>query len=257
MNKRNLAYIALLAVWLCFSYWLYADRIGPRIHQHQETSWPAYSEDLPYPLAYLWASDIPIAGDGFGELKAIIEKIDSTEEILLIRGFYFMDELDSINQLDELAHHRIDHFLQYVDISEKKIVREVSVQPVRADVKSNPFEAIRFERLRYSELINSRQDTFEVCFPLKDSLRLPQICTDSLVSWIKHKINDDSGQLHIIGTADGSGVAESSDVALERAWYVKEQLLNNGWEEVQLVLSSGQRNHPHTLRNRCVIVYFE
>jgi hypothetical protein len=63
--------------------------------------------------------------------------------------------------------------------------------------------------------------------------------------------------IHITGTADGSGIAEASDIALERAIYIEDLLLEEGWEKDQMQISSGQRNNPLTLRNRCVIIYFE
>jgi len=57
--------------------------------------------------------------------------------------------------------------------------------------------------------------------------------------------------------ADGSGIAESADMALERAIVIQKRLMNNGWKEDQINLSTGQRNNPLAIRNRCVIVYFE
>lgn len=66
-----------------------------------------------------------------------------------------------------------------------------------------------------------------------------------------------SRNLQIVGTADGSGIAEPADLAMDRALEIKQMILNKGWKEEQLILSTGQRNHPLTLRNRCVVLYFE
>jgi len=257
LNTRNLAYIALLAGWLCFSYWLYVDGIVPRLHSVQETSWPEYSETLPYSLAFTWGSDDPLAGNGFGALKAEVERMDSLDEILVVKGYYFRDEMDDEFQLQQLGHRRIDHVLDYMDIDQRRVVRLVDAQAVNGDVRANPFEAVWFERLKMPTLMTIGKDTIELCFPLKDSLHMPSILVDQLINWMGKPSKHESDVMHITGTADGSGVAESSEIALERALYISDILLNDGWEKDQIQISSGQRNHPLALRNRCVIVYFE
>ncbi|MBK9103265.1 MAG: hypothetical protein IPL92_01510 [Saprospiraceae bacterium] len=257
MNNKYLAYIALLAGWICFCYWLYAERIAPRIHSHQEKSWPEVVEDLPYPLAYKWMSDIPYAGIDFGSLKESFHDLDSTDEIVLIHGYYFRDEANDINSLHRLGRNRINHALSYLDIDRKRLVSEVSVHEITADVRSNPFEAVRFERISMADLLHTEGDTIELCFPFADSLVLPQLSQDRLIEWTQGATVKNANMLHIVGTADGSGIAESSDMAMDRAIRIKEIIMNNGWKEEQLQLSTGQRNHPLTLRNRCVLVYFE
>ena len=96
LNSRYLAYIALLAGWLILCYLIYARGIAPQFHAAQEKSWPAYSEEIPFPLAFTWASDIPLAGLGFGEYKTQFEDIDSTDEVIIVRGYYFRDESDCL-----------------------------------------------------------------------------------------------------------------------------------------------------------------
>jgi len=257
LNSRNLAYIALLAGWLCFCYWLYADGIVPGLRSNQEKSWPEYSEAIAYPLAFTWASDDPLAGSDFGLLKAAVQRLDSMDEVLVVRGYYFRDEMDDLGQLQELANSRIDHAFDYLSFDQARLVKVVDVQAINGDVRSNPFEAIRFESIKVSSLITEKKDTFEMCFPLKDSLDLPSIMVDQFLNWMGRPSKHREAIIHITGTADGSGIAESSDIALERALYIKEILLEQGWENDQMNISSGQRNNVLTLQNRCVVVYFE
>jgi hypothetical protein len=257
LNYRYLAYIALLAGWICFCYWLYAEGISPRLHGNREKSWPEYSEDLPYPLAYTWMSDVPLAGKDFGLLKSRLQRLDSLDEMVIMRGYYFRDEADNISQLQTLAKNRINSALKYIEIDPKRLVTAVSVQEITADVRANPFEAVRFELIHFAELIHSSPDTFELCFPLQDSLTLAPLCKDRLTDWIREADGTKNNIMHIVGTADGTGIAESSDIAMERAMLIKQILLIDGWKEEQMELSTGQRNHPLTIRNRCVLVYFE
>jgi hypothetical protein len=257
LKIKNLAYLALLAGWIYFCYWLYAEGISPRLHRHQETSWPEYSADIPFPLAYRWASDVPLAGLGFATLQEQNGRLDSLDEIVIIRGYYFRDEATDESLLLDLGRRRIKSALTYFDINTKRILTEVLVQEITADVKANPFEAVRFERIKYSEMASMTGDTFELCFPVSDSLRLPQIGMDRLHAWIDKGKKQHEHLLHIVGTADGSGIAEPADMAMDRAMYIKKQIMNTGWKEEQIILSTWQRNHPLTLRNRCVVIYFE
>lgn len=183
MNNKYLAYIALLAGWICFCYWLYAERISPRIHSHQEKSWPEVLEDLPYPLAYKWMSDIPYAGIDFGSLKESFHDLDSTDEVVIIHGYYFRDEANDINSLLALGNSRVNYALRYLDIDRRRVVSEVSVHEITADVRSNPFEAVSFERISMADLLHTTGDTIELCFPFADSLVLPQVSQDRLIAW--------------------------------------------------------------------------
>jgi hypothetical protein len=257
LTKKYLAYIALLAGWICFCYWLYAKGISPQFREAQEKSWPGYSKDLPYPLNFRWGSDSPLAGPGFGELKRQYHRIDSSEEILIVRGYYFRDEADSVITVQELGYRRIHNALKYLDVNENRILTEVLPQEINADVRSNPFEAVRFEPILFSQVMSMKGDTLEMCFPLKDSIALPPICYDRLENWSRKYDRKKDSILHIVGTADGTGITESADMALERALNISDKLIKKGWSEEKIQLSTGQRNHPLTLRNRCVVVYFE
>lgn len=256
LTKRNLAYIALLAGWLCFCYWLYAKGIYPRIHG-QEKSWPAYSTDIPFPLAFTWSSDIPLAGLGFGELKSKYVDIDSTDAMVIVRGYYFRDEADSLSRLQQLGRNRIESALKYIPIDDSRMVTEVLPQEVNGDVRSKPFEAVRFERIPMKEIVMMSGDTFEIYFPLKDSLRLPSECYQRLNAWIVRHAKKNERIMHVVGTADATGIAESSEQGFERALSIKSELMINGWTDENILISTGQRNQPLTLRNRCVIIYFE
>ena len=257
LTKRYLAYIALLAGWLCFCYWLYAKGIYPRLHGGQEKFWPSYTADLPYPLAFTWSSDEPLSGAGFGALKSKFNKLDSLDLLVIARGYYFRDEADSLAQLEQLGRDRITNTLKYIEIDDKRMVTQILSQEVNGDVKSKPFEAVRFQRIPFTDIVKSTADTFEICFPFKDSMTLPPDYFSRLNSWIEQQGNKSEKIMHIVGTADATGIVESSEQGFERAMVIKNKLLANGWKEEQLALSTGQRNQPLTLRNRCVVIYFE
>lgn len=256
MTKRYLAYIALLDVWLSFCYWLYAEGIYPRLHG-QEKSWPDYSADIPFPLAFTWTSAIPLAGLGFGELKSKFTDLDSTDAMVIARGYYFRDEADSISQLQQLGRQRIESALNYISVDNRRMVTEVLPQEVNGDVRSRPFEAVRFERIPLKEIVVVENDTFEICFPLKDSLSLPSECYHRLNSWVEKHAMKNEKIMHVIGTADATGIAESSEEGFERALSIKNTLMASGWTDEHILISTGQRNQPLTLWNRCVVIYFE
>lgn len=257
LDRRYLAYIALLAGWLILCYWIYARGIAPRFQHAREKSWPAYSKDIPFPLAFTWASDIPLAGLGFGDFKAQFERIDSTGDVVIVRGYYFRDEADSLDFLIDLGHRRIENALKFIKLRNERLLTEVLPQQVNADVRSNPFEAVRFEIIPLSDILTISGDTLELCFPIRDSLNLPAVSYNRLEEWIRTKENKKEKMAYIVGTADGTGVAESTDIALERAMVIKEKLIQSGWKEEEIQLSAGQRNNPLALHNRCVILYFE
>jgi hypothetical protein len=216
-----------------------------------------YSEDIPFPLAFDWASDVPLAGLGYGDYKSQFADLDSIDEVLIITGFYFRDEAKTIMKLQDLGRRRINAMLDYQHINKDRMMTQVSVQEIAADVRSNPFEAVRFERIPVADLLSITDDTLEIRFPLKDSMMIPKVVSDRVEGWINKTSNDKESVVHVVGTADGSGIAEPADVALDRALIIKKIILNAGWKEEQIQLSTGQRNHPLALQNRCVVVYFE
>lgn len=208
-------------------------------------------------MAFRWASAEPLSGPDFGILKSGVERVDSMDEILIVRGFFFRDEKDSLSELRELAAQRIANALPYFRLDERRILTEVSVQPINGDVRSNPFESIRFERVSASSLMKTATDTFELCFPLKDSIKLPMILMDRLLNWLGKPNRQKNEMIHLTGTADGGGIAEPSDIAFDRAQYIREKLVGEGWDEQQIAITTGQRHHPLAFRNRCVVVYYE
>lgn len=257
MTIKNLAYLALVAGWICFCYWLYAERISPRLNRTGEESNETQTDSLPYPLSFKWASDTVMVGTGFDKVKADMDSMAVRDEVVIVRGFYFRDEATEISELQELGKRRINNTLKLFGVNDRRILTEVAPQEITADVRVYPFEAISIERLQMEDVIKWSGDTFEVCFPLKDSLVLPAICLDKLVTWMGIPGEDNLTKLHITGTADGGGIAEPSDWAMERALYIKNTAVDKGWKEDQIQLSTGQRNHPLTLWNRCVVLYFE
>ena len=147
--------------------------------------------------------------------------------------------------------------IQYLELDEKNVVIEILPAPIAADVRSRPFEGIRHEVIANEEVIKRGTDTLEICFPLKDSLLLPGKLYDQLHAWIDNKEISNETVVHVIGTADGSGISESADMAWERALVIKSRLASYGIDEKKMELSTGQRNDPEGIRNRCVVIYFE
>ena len=190
-------------------------------------------------------------------MKAVMDSLSGMNELVIIRGYYFRDEAPLLEEVVDLGKRRIANTMQLFGINDRRILTEVLQQEITADVKSNPFEAIRIERILTEDVIKWSSDTFELCFPLKDSIVLPTVCLEKLFTWMGIPGEGDVTKLHITGTADGSGIAEPSDMAMERAMYISHAAMDKGWKDEQIILSTGQRNHPLTLWNRCVVIYFE
>ncbi|MBK9984443.1 MAG: hypothetical protein IPP15_19090 [Saprospiraceae bacterium] len=257
MQKKYIAYLALLAGWIVFCYWLYAKELFPRFHGMKETTGIQLIKGLKYPLAFNWASDMPLAGEGYNDWLKDMEQSDSTTGTMIITGFYFRDEQGSIPLDEALAHQRVNNVLKLVKVPLDRIMIQVLPQEINADVRSNPFEAISMERIALSNLLQIAGDTIEMCFPIKDSLILPPLVLNRLDAWLDQHADRKDSLTYIVGIADGGGIAESADIALDRAIVVERVLVAKGWKAEQIHLSTGQRSSPHAIRNRCVIIYFE
>jgi hypothetical protein len=257
LKKKYLAYLALLAGWIIFCYWLYAKELFPRFHGQEETNAPLFIKDLALPLAFNWGSDAPLAGKGWDEWIEGVKKADSLKSVFIITGFYFRDEEISILLDEALARSRVDRLVQIAKLNPERTMVRVMPQEINADVKSNPFEAIGIEQIALSDVLRLAGDTLEMCFPLKDSFDLPPFLLNRVDAWLDSHSAKKDGQCFVVGIADGSGIAESADVALDRAEVIKKVMIENGWKEEHIQLSTGQRDNPRAVRNRCVIVYFE
>jgi len=223
----------------------------------RETSRTTLSEEIPFPLAFRWGSAIPERGVGFDSLRQVFNALDSLPEIVLIRGYYFRDEADDDSSRMKLGLDRIHHAMDSLNIPYDQWMAEVQVQEITADMRTIPFEAVRFERFKEDELFFLRGDTMECCFPIAEAFRLPFLVHQRIGNWLNRYPIEENLRLNIIGTASGTGIAEPMDMAMERALIIKQIALNNGWNEAQILLSTGQRNHPLTLRNRCVVLFIE
>ncbi|MFZ1677498.1 MAG: hypothetical protein WBP41_03900 [Saprospiraceae bacterium] len=257
MQKKYIAYLALLTGWIIFCYWLYAKELFPRFHGLKETTGIQRIKDLKHPLAFNWASDIPLAGEGYDDWLKDIELTDSITAALIITGYYFLDEQGSIPLDEAMAHQRVRNMLKLVKVPLNKIMIQVMPKEINADVKSNPFEAIGIERIALPNLLRIAGDTIEMCFPIKDTLILPPLVLNRLDVWLDQHADRKDSLTFIVGIADGGGIAESADIALDRAIVVQRVLVAKGWKAEQIHLSTGQRSSPHAIRNRCVIIYFE
>lgn len=257
MNTKYLAYIALLAGWLIFCYWLYAQEIYPRLHPPTGLKWPVFEEDLELPLAFTWGSDVPHAGKGFVEWMDTLKQMDTLGNFLVFRSYYFRDEAESIEKGKQLAQRRVEKMIRYLDLSKERIVVEVLPGEITADMRIHPFQALNYEVLEAGEVMSASSDTIEMCYPLKDSFILPDQVLFTLDGWLKNRTDKMNDTIHLIGTADGTGISESADVAWERVLVVRNRLVANGWNDQLISVNTGQRNHDNAIRNRCVVVYFE
>lgn len=257
LNKRYLAYFALLAGWLVFCYWLYARELYPRFHREEGAAWPVFDEDLKVPLAFNWGSDIPLAGDGFVEWTNELKKKDSLGNIILLRAYYFRDEAESLEKGKQLGSQRAKRMVEYLDLSEERTMIEIIPRELNADVRSNPFEAVSYEGLDSNDVITTIADTFEICFPLKDSIKLTPYLNKRLNEWLAIFPEKKDSTAFLLGTADGTGISESADMAWERAMLIRKILIKNGWQRERISINTTQRNFLEPIRNRCVVLYFE
>jgi len=257
LSRKYLAYIALLAGWLIFCYWLYAKEIYPRLHEPKGLKWPVIDDGLNMPLAFIWGSDIPYAGDGFENWVDTLKKIDSAQNFLVFHSYYFRDEAGSIEKGKELARKRVTRMIEYLGLSKERIMVEIIPEDIKADVRSQPFKALTYDVMAIEDVLNGSSDTMEVCFPIRDSLGLPQQVLISLDKWLEKRSAQKNDTIYLIGIADGSGISESADIAWERANAIREKVLLHGWNENMIRMNTGQRNQLNAVRNRCVVIYFE
>lgn len=254
---KYLAYLALLAGWLVFCYWLYAKELYPRFHPPKEKSWPLVDPDLKLPLAFHWGSEVPIAGQGYENWSRRLQEADSLQHFIVFKSYFFRDEAGSEDEGKQLAKKRIDQIIQFAGLHSERIMTEIHPGSVVSDARQKPFEAVHFEILDPGSVWNEERDTLEVCFPIKDSLKLPELLINKTDRWIEGNFDKINKHIVVMGTADGTGISESADMAWERADYLKKRMLRKGWSEENIVLNTGQRNMTNPIRNRCVMLFFE
>jgi hypothetical protein len=214
-------------------------------------------DSLKIPLAFSWGSDIPLAGKGFDAWKAQFSQVDSTGSIVIWTGYYFKDEAEMPTDQVDLGLKRVKKVLSFLNLDRKRILIRSLPQEINADVKSYPFSAVEFEKYSEEDILSYTGDTAQVCFPIADSLLIPEISLEKLDQWISAQSRRNEDEMFLIGTADGTGIAESSDVAVDRAEMIKARWLKAGWNEESIHFTTGQRNNSYALQNRCVIIYFE
>ncbi len=257
LKHKYLAYFTLLAGWLCFCYWLYANQIYPKLHPEEGLKWPVFDEFLAIPLAFTWKSDIPIAGAGFDSLSKVVDAYAKSDSVLLITGGYYLDEEEIGSNQRSLGLRRAERLMDYFQLDTAKTLIMSEKKEVTADVRSKPFEAVSFTIIPGESMIHHLGDTLEICFPVRDSTILPENILDRLQQEILSKKNQGELQAFVIGTADGTGIAESSDVAVARAIVIRDALIRSGWNEERIIMTTGQRNHTDPIRNRCALLFFE
>ena len=146
---------------------------------------------------------------------------------------------------------------RYFGLDSTRTVIEILPIEISSDARSAPIEAFSYETFGEEDLMSENFDTMEVCFPVRDSFKLPSVIVDKLNTWMKEQVTKQASIVHVTGTANGTGITESSDVAFERAEVVKDQFLKIGWSEENIQVSTGQRSLPQAIRNQCVLIYFE
>lgn len=206
-------------------------------------------------LGFRWKSATPLAGLAFESWRDSIRQLAEAGALFVARGYYFADEAEDEALARELAAQRIGQSLEYLQLPSRSVAREVLPQQVMADVRSIVFEAFQLEAIDSNDLVVQRGDTMEVCFPLKDTLRLAAFSKNRLEQWAQQTPPD--SRIQVVGIADATGIAEAADIAYERAEIVKNILIKVGKAPGQISLSAGQRSQSNPLRNRCVIIYIE
>ena len=257
LNWRYLAFIVLLAGWVWFCYNLFSDRIYATIHPPEAPVTLVRMDELPIPFAFNWGSALPLAGKDYDTWIQQFSHLDSTGLVVVIHGGYFRDEAPTLAGLRSLGIARINSLLRHIQIDSQRIITDVIPMEINADVRSRPFAAVTIESIAETDLLSFTGDTAQLCFPLADSLTLPPYSLDQLLRWVSDQTDTANLRVHITGTADGTGIAESSDRAVERAEVIEAKLLQRGWPGDKIRVTAEQRNNPHTLHNRCVLVYFE
>ncbi len=257
MKHKYLAYFTLLAGWLCFCYWLYSKQIYPKLHPEEGLKWPVFDEFLAIPLAFTWKSDIPIVGAGFDSLSKEIERYAKSDSFILITGGYYLDEEEVGSRKRSIGLRRAERLKEYFQLDPEKTLLITEKKEINADVRALPFEALSLSLFSRDKLLQQWGDTLEICFPVRDSALLPKGILNQMDQLILTGKAESSGKAFVIGTADGTGIAESSDVAVARAIVVRDALIRGGWTEERIVMTTGQRNHTDPLRNRCALLVFE
>jgi hypothetical protein len=236
---------------------MFAMRIHASIHPAEQAASILYTEGLGIPFAFNWGSAMPLAGDRFEGWKQPFSHLDSTGHVAIIRGGYYRDEAPTQGGLNSLGQSRINSFLREVPIDTHRILRAIVPMEVNADVRSKPFAAVTIELVAETELYYLNGDTAQLCFPIADILTVPPYSLDQFLRWVAQHADPATDHAHIIGTADGTGIAESSDVALDRAAIIQEVLLQRGWSPEMIHVTNEQRNTSQAMHNRCVVVYFD
>jgi hypothetical protein len=255
VKKKFFVYFIMLAGWLVFCYWLYSRDIYPHFHA-SVPRWAEYREDLTFPLAFTWQSDVPIEGPGFNSLAEQLLHADTTDHIILLYGFYFRDEEPDEQEGKRLARRRVDTLIKHLQLDKERLVVSVTSKEIYSDVRSQPFAGIDIVIIPLHEIYKASADTLEICFPLQDSVSIPGFLKGKVHDWAKSQLNRER-TVHITGIADGTGIAESSDMAMERGLYMKEILSEASIHSDSVNLSTGQRNLSNAIQNRCVIIYNE
>ena len=257
LKGKYLAYIVLLAGWIWFCIRLYTQSIFPPQHPSTEPSNLMMDNNQVIPLAFRWGSDVPISGQGFEGWKAQFAMADSANSIVVIRSYYFRDEASDEQTLRELGQRRMKSVLAIFKPDESRLLVEYLPQEVNADVRAKPFQAIGFDLYSERDILSFKGDTVQICFPIADSLMLPGVLAKQFDEWGQRHRVEAGSNVFLNGTADGTGIAESSDLAMDRAAWIRDRWMKQGWPVDVFRITTSQRIEVQPILNRCVLVYFE
>jgi hypothetical protein len=255
LNRQYLAYFALLAGWIWFCLWLYSHAIFPKLKPKEDESGVIQTDNLDIPVAFTWGSDIPMIGKTFESWKQGLSYADSLKQVLVIKGFYYRDEAVSKEEGIALARRRIAKIVRYMGLPSDRLIVTIKPREINADVRANPFVAVEMDKMKEEDLWHTKADTAEICFPLADTILLPEFILDKFDSWGRQQ--QQALKIFLTGTADGTGIAESSDLAIDRAMYIKDRWKAKGMRETDFELTAEQRSNDNAVQNRWVMIYFE
>jgi outer membrane protein OmpA-like peptidoglycan-associated protein len=257
MTIWRLALFAGLVAWLGVAYWLYASRIYPRLHAGPEMSGTAIHEDIPYAIAFQWGESRPLPGQGYQALYRTAAAMDSLDQIGIIEGIYFLDEAATGEERQDLARQRIRSALALLPVSGARLLAVVRQGEVTADVRTHPFEGIRFHVADLDGWIRAGLDTLEICFPFTGERLLPVIMQERVMNWKDDLRKDASRRLILTGLVDTTGNPEPADLAAARALHMADVMERHGWDRDRIEIRTALTGVSEGTRKRCVRMWIE
>jgi len=253
----RLALVAGLALWLCVAYWLYATRIYPRLHGTQEMSGPRIIDTLDYPVAFQWADDEPLFGRTFPETRRQLGSLAQDDLIALVEGSYYLDEASTPEDRVALARRRIEEALAWMPAAGDRLLLVIRQAPIKADVRSRPFEGVRFQFFPIREWLAEGDSLLSVCYPGRREPVLPAIVERRMETWGYAWRDETDLRLVITGRVDTANVSIPADLVRARSLYIADVLARSGWTAERLAIRTVMAASNDTLADPCLTVRVE